>query len=51
MALCGKLPVRQKLIAVNEPTERVTRINCLGCQLLFQDEVDVNHKLQELNYM
>jgi hypothetical protein len=51
MAFCGKRLVRSKLILDNQPIEQVSRFNYLGCQLSYQDEVDVNQKLEKFNYM
>jgi hypothetical protein len=31
--------------------EQVSKFNYLGCQLPYQGEVDVNHKLEKFNYM
>jgi hypothetical protein len=51
MALCGKWPVRSKLILDNQPIEYISKVNYLGCQLSYQGEVDVNHKLEKFNYI
>jgi hypothetical protein len=45
MAFCGKWPVRSKLILNNQLREQVSTFNYLSCQLLYQSELDVDHKL------
>jgi hypothetical protein len=42
--------VISKLILDNQPIEQVSKFNYLGCQLSYQGEVDVNHKLEKFNY-
>jgi hypothetical protein len=51
MAFCSKWPVRCKLIVDNQSIEQVSKFNYVGCQLSYQGEVDINHKLQKFNCM
>jgi hypothetical protein len=51
MDFCGKWLVRSKLILGNQLIEQVSKFNYLGCQLSYQGEVDVNHKLEKFNYI
>jgi hypothetical protein len=51
MEFCGKRPVRSKLILDNQLVEQVSKFNYLGCQLSYQGEPDVSHKLEKLNFM
>jgi hypothetical protein len=50
MEFCGKRPVRSKLILDNQLVEQVSKFNYLDCQLSYQGEADVSHKLEKLNY-
>jgi hypothetical protein len=40
-----------KLILDNQRTEQVSEFHYLGCQLSYQCEGDVHHKLEKFNYM
>jgi hypothetical protein len=50
MTFCSKWPVTSKLILNNQPKEQVSRFNYPGCQLSYQCEVDVHHKLEKFNF-
>jgi hypothetical protein len=43
--------VKWHVILHYQSTEQVYKLNYLGCQLSYEGEAEVNHKLEKFNYM